>query len=62
MYSQGNGFETPSAVVTAQGATYTTQDADGVEVDDAGKGGKVDADALGIKPDSQVHVTASFDC
>ena len=50
LYSQGNGFEDPRHVVTVKKTTYTTQDAEGVEVDDAGKGGQVDADAEGIAP------------
>jgi len=63
LYSEGNGFEAPSAVVTVRKTTYTTQpDASGVEVDDAGAGGKVDADAEGIAPDSVLHVKAEFSC
>ncbi len=63
LYSEGNGFEAPSAVVTVKKTTYTTQpDATGVEVDDAGKGGQVDADAVGIAPDAQVHVQTDFSC
>jgi hypothetical protein len=63
LYSEGNGFEAPSAVVTVKKTTYTTQpDANGVEVDDAGKGGQVDADAVGIAPDAQVHVQSDFSC
>jgi hypothetical protein len=62
LYSKGNGFEDPSAVVTVKKTTYTTQDAQGVEVDDAGKGGQVDADAEGIAPDAKVHVKAEFSC
>ncbi|NYD42706.1 hypothetical protein [Nocardioides panaciterrulae] len=63
MYAEGNGFDHASAVVTADKVTYTTQPGSGhVQVDDSGKGGQVDADATGIKPHTQVHVKASFDC
>ncbi|GAA2151922.1 hypothetical protein GCM10009844_34660 [Nocardioides koreensis] len=63
LYSEGNGFEAPSAVVTVKKTTYTTQpDASGVEVDDAGKGGQVDADAEGIAPDAKVHLKTEFAC
>ena len=63
LYSEGNGFKDASAVVTVKKVTYTTQPGSGdVEVDASGKGGQVDADAAGIKPDAAVHVKASFDC
>ena len=63
LYAEGNGFKDASAVVTVKKVTYTTQPGSGdVEVDDSGKGGTVDADADGIKPDALVHVKASFDC
>jgi hypothetical protein len=63
LYSKGNGFDNASAVVTAKKVTYTTQPGSGdVQVDDSGKGGQVDADAAGIKPDAVVHVKASFSC
>jgi hypothetical protein len=63
LYSEGNGFKDASAVVTVDKVTYTTQPGlGGVQVDATGKGGRVDADATGIKPGATLHVNASFDC
>lgn len=62
VYAEGGDFQR-SAVVTVNGNTYTTeQGASGVDAEPNGKAATVDADAGGVKPNSLVHIVASFTC
>ena len=62
-YSEGEGF-VPSAVVSVDGATYTTQpESAGLEISPKGRTATVDADAIGTDSEAEgVHIAASFDC
>ena len=63
LYAPGKDFKT-TANFTQGDRTFTTQlgDKTGLDIAGSGKSAKVDADAVGVKPDDAAHVVATFDC